>query len=158
MSYRWITHAAWTTTLVLCLALPASADPPPAEREANLALIRADREAVRLLRLLDHSRLSRNVAQIRCVDASLSQINSFSRILELRRDRIHAAARRGDQATVAHERRIVRRMYHQLRDIAREGRACVYPSADEGDQTVVEVLIDPDIRHQDLTPRDPPRD
>jgi len=158
MNLRSLTHVVWTTTLVLCLSLPAAANPPPAVREANLALVRADQEAVRLLRLLDQSRLSRNVAQISCVDTSLSQINSFSRILELRRDRIQAASARRDAATVAHERRIVRRIYRQLRDVAREGRACVYPSAGDDDRTIVEVLIDPRVRHQDLTPPEPPRD
>lgn len=158
MNLRSLTRATWTTALVLCLSLPAAADPPAAEREANLALIRADREAVRMLRLLDQSRLSRNVAQITCVDTSLSQINSFSRILELRRDRIRVASAAHDEATVAHEQRIVRRIYGQLRDVAREGRACVYPSAGEDDRTVVEVLIDPAVRHQDLTPPRPPRD
>jgi len=130
----------------------AMADPPSADREANVALANADREAVRLLMLLDQSRRERRLTQIACVDEQLSQVNSFARILTLRAARVRAAMARGAQRDVAHERRVIRRVAQNVQRAARAGRACVYPPAGEGDWTRVETLVSPEIRHLDLTP------
>lgn len=125
------------------VAAPAHAD-PPASQEADLALAQADRDAVRLLRLLDESRRARHVGRIACVDRQLSQLNSFGRILAFHRERLIAAQQRGDGAAVARERATIRRLTNDLRDINRAGLACVFPPAGQSDRTVVVVTISPD--------------
>ncbi|MCA9604771.1 MAG: hypothetical protein KC619_04225 [Myxococcales bacterium] len=125
-------------------AAPVQADPPPPTREADLALAQVDRDAVRLLRLLDESRRARHLARIACVDRQLSQLNSFGRILLLHRERLVTATQHGDGATAARERAIIRRVTVDVRDITREGLACVYPPAGQADHTVVEVTISAD--------------
>jgi hypothetical protein len=136
-------------------ASPARADPPPV-REVDRTLVQVDREAVRLLRLLDESRRAHAVTQIACVDRQLSQLNSFGRVLSLHRDRLVDALERGDAAAATRERQVIRRVTGQLVQIARAGRACVYPPAGEADRTVVVVTISPDTpRLADLGP--PPR-
>lgn len=158
MSRLFLARAVLAFALALCTASTASADPPRAERLVNRAMVQADREAVRLLRLLDESRRARDVARIACVDRSLSQVNSLSRMLDFRRDRIRAAHARGDRAQVRHEQRVLVHMIQEIRRVAREGRACVNPASGQPDHTTVEVLIHPDVRHhEDLRPTPTPR-
>lgn len=128
----------------LAVAAPAHADPPPISQEADLALAQADRDAVRLLRLLDESRRAHHVGRIACVDRQLSQLNSFGRILAFHRERLIAAQQRGDGAAVARERATIRRLTRDLRDINRAGLACVFPPAGQSDRTIVVVTISPD--------------
>lgn len=123
---------------------PALADPPPVVREADLALAQVDRDAVRLLRLLDESRRAGHQERITCVDQQLSQLNSFGRILLFHRERLVAAQQRGDGAAVSRERAIIRRVTADVRDISRAGLACVYPPAGQSDRTVVVVTISAD--------------
>ncbi len=153
---NFLASAALTALLFGVVGAPrrAMADPPTtAVREANQAMARADRAAVRLLALLDQSRRQRNLAQIACVDDQLSQVNSFSRILSMRAVRVRTALADGSTRDLAHERRVIRRLAENVQRAARAGRACVYAAAGEGDWTRVEVIVSPEIRHQDLTPR-----
>ncbi|MCB9597917.1 MAG: hypothetical protein H6719_34695 [Sandaracinaceae bacterium] len=138
--------------IVATTSTVAMADPPPALREVETALVQADREGVRLLRLLDETRLARNAPRIACVDSQLFQLNSVARLLELRRDRIRSAVARGDQAEIAHERQVVRRLVAELTRVSRAGRACVYPPAGAANQTIVEVTISREIQHEELDP------
>lgn len=138
---------ALAAVLGLTLVAPARAeDRSPAAREADGALHFADRAGRRLLGLLDRARSNRSPRQVACVDGKLTQINSFGRTLADRRARLLAAEGRGDAATVRHERRVIRTMHARLRELEREGRACVFPgAAARGSHTVVEVIIDEDV-------------
>ena len=158
-----------TTTVALALALavplasaPASADPPAAAREADRALIAAERARRHLLTLLDESRRARRIRDVACVDGALSQVNSFGRTLEDRRARLAGAARRGDAAELRLQRRVIRALARQLEERTRAGRACVYGELPAGrEATVVTVIVDPAVPHrEDLAPvasADPPR-
>lgn len=137
------------TLLGLILATSsASADPPARLAEADRALRTAQLESLRLLALLDQSRVREDDRGYACVDLKLAQVNSFSRTLAERRRRLRAATDPGD---IAHERAVIRRLSAQLREAAREGRACLFPEASAGAYTVVEVIREPDMPRADLS-------
>jgi hypothetical protein len=138
-------------SLGLCFSLglasqAAHADPPgrgqPA-RDADRAVELASLASQRLLRLLDETRLSGHPLRTRCVDAKLTQVNSFTRLIIERRERLSAAREQGNETEVAHHRQVIRTLFTQLRRLEREGRSCVHPEpAVASRSTVVTVIVD----------------
>lgn len=137
-------------TLAVALALApagASADPPArqaAVREADSAARAADLAGQRLLRTLDEARLGGLRERVTCVDGKLSQVNSHTRMILDRRERLRLAVERGDDGAVAHERVVIRNLLRNLVRLEREGRSCVHPEAGASGETVVITTIDPD--------------
>lgn len=118
--------------------------------EADQAARAADQAGQRLLRLLDHARLSRDVQRTACVDAKLTQANSFGRMIHDRRERLRAAAARDDRAAVAYERSVIRTLEAQLRRVERQGQECVYPELGVANgRTVVIVEVGPEVPEED---------
>lgn len=145
--------AALVVGLTLALAAPAAADPPSALEQANTALDRSSRASRMMLSLLDEARRSRNPRTSQCVDRALSQINSFTQNLEQRRNRLEDALARGDRLEAAHQRRVIQRVYAQVRDRQAAGRACLYGNVPVGHNvTVVEMVVDAEVpQHRDLS-------
>lgn len=139
--------------LSLILAVPGAAfadEPSAAVRDADRAIHFADVAGRRLLGLLGEARLDRNPRQVRCVDGTLMQVNAFTRILNDRRGRLLAAERRGDAGAVRYEQMVIRNLHARLRELEREGRACVFPGAEAVDgRTVVEVIVDSGVPNED---------
>ncbi|MCZ7684069.1 MAG: hypothetical protein M5U28_36970 [Sandaracinaceae bacterium] len=137
-------------SLAIALALApgaASADPPNREaavREADSAARTADLAGQRLLRVLDEVRLGGERQRVTCVDGKLSQVNSHTRMILERRERLRAAAQRGDDGAVAHERLVIRNLVRNLARLEREGRSCVHPEAGASGDTVVITIVDPE--------------
>lgn len=146
-------------TVLLCLAIglagaSAHAHPPTRSRaaqDADRAVHLADRAGRRLLGLLDQSRLAQNRQQVACLDRRLSQVNSFARALESRRLRLADAEQRGDEATVRHEHSVIRTIARQLREVDREGTACVVGPRSTDRRTIVEVTISRDVPNEDVS-------
>lgn len=142
-------------SFVLALVLPAavaSANPSEraaAMREADAAARSAELAGQRLLRVLDEARLSGGQRRVACVDGRLSQVNSFTRMILDRRERLRAAVARGDDAAAAHERSVIRNLRAQLARIEREGRSCVHPEAGDSGSTVVVTIVDPEVPDED---------
>ena len=136
---------------LLGVAAPAAANPPrsAAALEADRAIDAAFLAGRRLLVLLDRTRLSGDQRRASCVDTKLSEVNSFRRMLEERRQRLLDAEARGDADGASHERRVVRTLHLQLRRLEVRGRQCVFPEAGQRDQTVVVVTVSPDVPHED---------
>ncbi|MFK7988327.1 MAG: hypothetical protein AB8I08_20065 [Sandaracinaceae bacterium] len=149
--------AALTMALTLILASPAAADPPSLRtsslEQANTALARSSRASRMMLTLLDEARRSGNAQKSQCVDRALSQINSFTQNLEQRRDRLRDAIARGDETEAAHQQRVIRTVYAQVRARQAAGRACLYGDVPVGHNvTVVEMYVDEEVpRHRDLS-------
>lgn len=141
--------AAAMAACILFGTSAASADPPARTvAEADRAIRLAQIESRRLLGLLDQSRLRHDRRSEQCVDDKLAQVNSFSRMLLDRRRRLVAD---DGQTVESRERALIRAMVRQLRDVAREGRACVFPAAGGPSTTIVEVLAEPNLPHRDLS-------
>lgn len=141
-------HLAAAMAACILIATNVAAADPPDTVEADRAIRLAQIESRRLLTLLDRSRVRHDARGERCVDRKLAQVNSFSRMLVDRRRRLAAA---DDSRAAARERAIIVRVVRQLRDVAREGRACVFPAAGGPSTTVVEILEAPDMPHRDLS-------
>jgi hypothetical protein len=136
------------SSLLASPALAAADDAPRsrAVREADGAVRFADRAGRRLLSLLDRARREGDARRVSCVDAKLTQVNSFARLVADRRRRLVAAEARDDAGAAAHERRVIRTLRAQIRTLEEEGRACVFPGADQASgQTVVTVIVDPRV-------------
>lgn len=142
--------------LVLSLALvalfagSAAADPPrsAAAEEADRAAHTAALAGQRLLRLLDEARVSGHRDRTSCVDGKLAQVNSFTRMILDRRERLRDAEARRDDAEAAHHRAVLRNLSAQMQRLEREGRACVFPEVG-GSGTTVVTLIDRDVPDED---------
>ena len=135
------------------VATSAHADAPSrASRDAESAVHFADVAGRRLLGLLGDARTGRNPQQVACVDEKLTQVNSFARILQERRQRLLSAEARGDAAAARYESMVIRNLHTQLRQLEREGRACLFPGAEAADGvTIVEVIVDRDVPNLDLS-------
>jgi hypothetical protein len=144
--------------LWLCIPCVAAADLPvrsAAVREADQATGTAGLASQRLLRLLDQTRLARDPRRIACVDAKLSEVNSFARMISFRRERLIEAEERGDEGAAVHAQRVIRSLVSQLRRVEREGRACVDSFVIAHEHTIVETELDPDLPDEDLAPTGP---
>ena len=142
------------------VAPSAAAQVPPATnavlREADIALVDADRQAVRLRQALAEARRARNAVATACVDRQLIQLNSFTRILQQHRGRLQAAIERRSDTAIAHERSVIRRMSEELHRIARTGLSCVNPHGGPEDRTIVIVTIAPETPEFDDLRAPPP--
>jgi hypothetical protein len=138
--------------ILLVLAAPCAAFADPPSRAASFAEQAASSATLagqRLLRLLDQTRLARDRERTACVDRELAVVNSFGRRILERRERLLAAEQRGDRAEARYQSLVIRTLLEQLRRAEREGRACIDAQANEPGSTVVTVVREAGLPHED---------